>query len=457
MTLVGIDIGTTTLSGLALDLSTGAILGLEQQANAFALPSREPDESLQDPEGILEACRQMLQRLLQAGRQPAGIGVTGQMHGILYVDGAGRALGPLYTWQDGRGEREYAGGLTYAQHAAQVTGASLATGMGVVTHFWNLRNGCVPRRAARVCTIADFVAMRLTGAEEPVTDASNAASLGCFDAERLAFRAAAVERIGMSPALLPRVVRDYPAMGSGPRGVPVFVPVGDNQASVLGAVRDLPRSAHVNIGTSSQINVYADRCSPLPGVDLRPFPFRGCILVGAGLCGGRAYSLLHDFFARTLRLFSAPVPPDALWEALNAVTPESLPNPHRLVVDARFQGTRSDPSIRGRVEGLGPENFTPEHLIVGLREGVAAELYNEFRNFGAAATRVETLVGSGNGVRLNPDLRRAFEQSFGMPMRVPTHREEAAFGAALLAGVAAGVLPDLNAAGRLIRYEEDVG
>jgi sedoheptulokinase len=301
--------------------------------------------------------------------------------------------------------------------------------MGVVTHFWNLHNGRVPE---------------------------DAASLGCFDLKGLRFRTEAAEQLEMSPKIFPRPALDYPALGAGPGGAPVFVALGDNQASLLGAVRELSRSVHVNIGTGSQISMFAQRYVPAPGIDVRPFPFGGHVLVGAGLCGGRAYSLLHDFFERALRLFT-PGAADAVWEAMNAVTPESLPNPRRLVVDTRFQGTRSDPSIRGSISNLAPETFTPEHLIVGLREGMAAELFGHYQSFGAAARNVDTLVGSGNGIRLNPELRRTFELKFAMPMRAPRHREEAACGAARLAGVAGGLLADLGAAGQLIRYDTEGG
>jgi sedoheptulokinase len=145
----------------------------------------------------------------------------------------------------------------------------------------------------------------------------------------------------------------------------------------------------------------------------------------------------------------------ATWELMNEVGPESLPGSGRLAVDTRFSGTRADPGLRGGIGNMGPETFTPEHLIVGVREGIAAELFGFYERFGPDATRnVNTLVGAGNGIRLNPDLRRALQQRFGLRMRVPAHREEASFGAALLAGVAGGVLPDLPSAGSLIRYDD---
>ena len=62
------------------------------------------------------------------------------------------------------------------------------------------------------------------------------------------------------------------------------------------------------------------------------------------------------------------------------------------------------------------------------------------------------LIGAGNGLRENAVLAGIVADAFAMPMRFPRHREEAAYGAALIAAIGAGVFPDVAAAGRLIRY-----
>jgi sedoheptulokinase len=451
--LAGLDIGTSTICGLLLEESTGEILSVESEPNSFGLPGSQPDEDLQDPEAILAASQRTLGRLLGGKARVEAFGLTGQMHGILYVDRQGRAVSPLYTWQDGRGERELSGGKSYAAFLSERLGTSVSTGMGGVTHFWLARNGCLPAGAAALCTISDYVAMRLAGASAPLLDSTMAASLGCFDLRELRFRSGDLERLELGPVLFPKVALDYPALGRGPGGAPVFAALGDNQASFLGSVGDIHRSAMINVGTGSQVSLFTASYPDEPGIDVRPFPFGGYILVGAGLCGGRAYSLLHEFFEQTVRLFTGGQA-GAAWETMNGIGPGSLPGPERLAVDTRFSGIRADPKLRASIGNLSPQTFTPEHLIVGVREGIAAELFGFYQGFGAEARRsIDTLVGAGNGIRLNPELLKALERSFGLPVRVPVHREEAAFGAALLAGLASGILPNLKAAGALIRYQ----
>jgi len=453
MKLVGLDIGTTTISTLALDARTGDVAAVATEPNAATLPPEGQARALQDPRAILTAATCMLDRVLDAFPDVRGVGVTGQMHGILYVDASGEAASPLYTWQDGRGDLPRPDGQTHAAHLSRLVGQPLATGMGVVTHYCNALEGRVPTGAAALCTIGDYVAMRLAAARVPVMDATNASSIGGFDALRSAFRLEALKGAGIGTRLLPRVATDYPALGEVRPKVPVYPAIGDNPASFAGSVRELHGTALANVGTGSQLSVWMEDPFEAPGIDARPFPFGGFLAVGAGLCGGRAYALLAEFFRRTIRLFTG-ASGEGIWDVMNAVDETTLPG-GRLSVDTRFSGTRADPATRGSVSNLGVDTFTPEHLVAGVRDGIAAELVGFLEKLPEATRRgIARLVGSGNAIRLNSALRAAFERRFGMPMAVPAHREEACYGAALLAGVAGGTFADLAAATALVRYQD---
>jgi sedoheptulokinase len=458
---MGLDIGTTSICGLVLDPASGEVAARVTAANASAIAARAPGDSLQDPDVIVSIANGILQRFFRRFRDVSAIGITGQMHGILYVDAHGLACSPLFTWQDGRGDRDRGPGSTYASYLSERLASPVSTGMGFVTHFVNRELGLVPSDAAMVCTAADYVAMRLTGARVPVMDVTNAASLGCFDLEAGDFDRASMESLGIDPGLFPRPAAGrregrpaagYPTIGEAAPRVPIMAALGDNQASFLGSVRDAASSILVNVGTGSQISIFTSHPVAGPVISARPYPFGGFLAVGAALCGGRANAMLRGFLQRTLRLFGGR-PERVTWEAMNEITDADLDTTERLTVDARFAGTRHDPSVRGSIRNLGPGTFTPEHLIVGIREGIVGELLDFYDVLpGAERSGKSSLVGSGNGLRLNPALRRAFERRLRMPMSVPAHTEEASFGAALLAGVAAGIIPDLAAAGRLIRF-----
>ena len=474
MKFLGLDVGTTTICGAVVNAADGRVVFLQTEGNAAGIPPRAPWESIQDPDGTVRIARGILAKALEAHQDIGGIGIACQMHGVLYVDGAGNAASPLYTWQDGRGDLPFEGG-TYASFVAAAVGWPAATGMGAVTHFANARMGLVPKSAAFLCTIGDYLALKLTVRRTPLLDVTIAASIGGFDLEKLAFARPELRAIGSDPSFFPEVTQtstvlgELQTTGTGPASersgmrprarpgarrtaIPVFPAIGDNQASFLGAIADRKRMALVMVGTGTQISVFLDTFRRREGIDLRPLPFGGYIGVGAGLWGGRAYAALREFFRQTVLAVTgqdAEIP----WDVINRMSPPDDTEPLR--VDTRFSGTRVTPSIRGSISNIGLSNLTPQHFASGIRDGMVSELLG-FYGLLSPSERdgINTLVGSGNAIRRNDSLRRAFEKGFRAPLLVPRPDEETAFGAALMAGVASGVIPDLAAAGSLIRYEE---
>lgn len=128
------------------------------------------------------------------------------MHGMLYVNVEGNVVSPLYTWQDERANQTYKENKTYAEYLSDATGYSLATGYGLVTHFYNIENNIVPEGASRLCTIMDYIVMKLCKNTQPLVDYSNAASLGFFDIENLKFDTDALDKIGIDTSVLPETV-----------------------------------------------------------------------------------------------------------------------------------------------------------------------------------------------------------------------------------------------------------
>lgn len=104
MKIMGIDIGTTTVSIVLTDTETGKLLARETVEHNSFLQSSRPEQRIQDPGQIYEIVRELLAKMQEEHGLPDGIGFTGQMHGMLYVDASGMAVSPLYTWQDGSGE-----------------------------------------------------------------------------------------------------------------------------------------------------------------------------------------------------------------------------------------------------------------------------------------------------------------------------------------------------------------
>ena len=426
MNILGLDIGTTTLSAVVLDGGTRAVLQAQTLPGAPFLPTPRGWERAQDADETAARALALIDRLRRENGPLAAVGLTGQMHGVVPLDAAGRAVGPLYTWQDGRGDLDEGDG-PLARRLTDQLGLPLATGYGLVTHAFNRTHG-LNRDAAALATIGAYVGMRLTGRAAPLLHASDAASLGGYRADAYAFdRRAEALAGGALPASTPRGAW----LGETEGGVPVAVSIGDNQASFLGAVEDPGRTALANIGTGAQISACADRYVESPAFDTRPFTAGRYLLVNSPLCGGRSYAMLERFLRACAAL--AGTETDApLYEVMNRLAEET--DSGGLAVDTRFAGTRAEPERRGAITGLSPDNFTPAHFIRATLEGMAGELLEGYRAmlpFLPEPPRL--LAASGNAVRRNPALRHILADAFHLPLALSPWREEAARGAALFA------------------------
>lgn len=429
MKTLGLDIGTTTISAVVYDSTQGVLASRTVNNNSFL--TGKSWERLQDPSVIFHQSVSVIQELLQAYPDVSAMGLSGQMHGILYLDAAGDPVSPLYTWQDGRGDLPHDTSSSWASHLADLTGYHLATGYGLVTHYFNLNHGLVPRNAAKLCTIHDYLAMKFSGGTTPLTEATNAASLGLYDAPNGCFDVAALKKAGIDPAILPEVVRN-PYLGSGMFGIPIFAALGDNQASFLGATGGRTDVLLVNMGTGGQVSLYSPDYLQTQTLETRPFPDGGWLLVGASLCGGRSYALLESFFRETVKMVTGQE--ISAYEAMAKALESSGPLKDYPETVTLFQGTRTNPNLRGSIRNLGADNFTPQHFIYGVMHGMAHELYSMYEAYLATGSKPPVaMIGSGNGLRMNIHLCKVFEDTFGLPLILSENNEEAACGAAIYA------------------------
>ncbi|MBO4417098.1 MAG: hypothetical protein J5801_03125 [Bacteroidales bacterium] len=424
---IGIDIGTSSICGVVYDDVQGQMRA-ETRENSAAITDCVPAWAFrQDAKCILDTVRGLLDELITG--DVASIGICGQMHGMLYIDAAGKPVSPLYTWQDGSAAQPYREGKSYAEWLSAATGYEIATGYGLATHFYNIQTGSVPQSAMQLCTVMDFVAMSLCGKERPVCEPSNAAALGFFDKRSMQFDREVLHKVGIDPALLPDVRPAGTVVGKY-NGIPVFVPIGDNQAAFLGSVQDKTSQIHVTIGTSSQISVYTDDYLEVPSLDTRPLPGGGYILVGAALCGGCSLTLLKDFYKQVVEQITGMQPSDA--EVYDKMSTGAATQTDALAVRTTFEGTRQDASLRGEISGISLRNFTPGRMTTALLKGICQELKDFYDRLPEAVRSGRTeVVGSGNALRKNPLLVKSLSETFGRPVVLTKNQEEAALGAAI--------------------------
>ncbi|MDD3920187.1 MAG: FGGY family carbohydrate kinase [Eubacteriales bacterium] len=449
MDVIGLDIGTSSISAVLVNANTGTLRKVMTLANTAGLSSAQPFEAIQSPKVILDSCQRLVRALADESDGVGSIGIASQMHGILYLGVRGQPVSPLYTWQDERGNCKFDQHETYCEALNRMTGSHIATGYGLATHFYNVRNNLVPPTAACICGIGDYVAAAMTGVSRPVMHRSMAASIGLFNVRESRFNMAVMRRCGIDAELLPAVTAEETVVGYHPSGVPVCCAMGDNQCSVFGACNEIA-TLHINIGTGGQISAIVDEPENAPGMECRPYIGGRYLLVGSPLCSGEAYAILRDFFADTARMLGMEREVD-VYERMQKAAQLAYDSEKRLLADTRFRGTRDNPRIRGRITNISRATFTPEQLVLAILRGIADELHDIYLE--AGISRPAFIACSGNGLRKNIVMRRILADRFGLPLQFPRYQEEAAFGAAIIGAAAAGVLPDLMSAQDLVCYQ----
>ncbi|MGN0873458.1 MAG: sedoheptulokinase [Victivallales bacterium] len=437
MLTLGIDLGTTKTAAVLYDPEKPEA-GCAVSAEHHAASSCTPGCAEQNAEIMYEAVLRLLAELPSRKlTQIKAIGLTGQMHSVVLWNGS--AVSPIVTWQDKR-----ASAAGHLDEFRALSGHPLSDGFGAATLAELVRqNGLRPWQYA--ASPADWLAVRLTGIQKPVMDPTFAASWGIYDCGSGGWDREAAVALNIPDHLLPRIVpsgsttgltRNVPGI---PDGIPVIAPFGDNQASVLGTAQELEQELFLTLGTGAQLSLVvtpeqvADWQIP-PSVELRPFLYGKQLAVTAPLCGGRAWAWLGDLvngFLSSLGL--EPLPEKSLLDRLDALALESEAETG-LRVAPHFLGERYALTERGSISGITLQNFTLPHLAHALASGIVHNLAGSFPpKLYQSRKRV---VGSGNCVRFCRSVQREIELQFQLPLELRSVREEAAVGAAKLAGQA---------------------
>lgn len=474
--VLGIDVGTTSVSVVAIDEGgqLEASVTLPHGANVAALP---PGYAEQAPELLWQAVTTALSQVtdrIHSGDVQA-VGLTGQMHSALLLDDEGAPCSNVITWQDKRSVvREIDDSSVFdvflsriSPDAMEATGCRLAPGYMGTTLFALQQSGEMPANQCSATFVADWIGGRLCD-RPPVTDRSHAASSGLYDFRIDDWSPTLLDAADVNPSWLPDVQPSGAVIGAVSAqvadvtgltvGTKVCNAMGDNQASVLSSLPADEKSLLINIGTGGQIVWRIPAFRRINGMDTRYLPGASTdtgehvfMLVGAGLCGGDAFAWVNRTVRQWLRDFGVETSEEEIWQHLAAQLeniPDDLPP---LSCEPFFVGTRPDPSRRGIFRDVGSANFTPANVARSILQGIADTMQNVFESaVGSRPEPLQEIAMSGNGARQNPLLVEAVSQRFGVPTVVAPCREEAATGAAMLAGVRTGMWPDLGAAQKRI-------
>jgi len=430
--LIGLDVGTSSLKGLAID-ERGALLGEAERGYPFATP--RPGWAEQDPELWWQAAQAVLEEL---GAQRAdGIGLSGQMHGLVALGADDRPLRPAILWNDGRAQREceWIEERVGVGRLIELSGNRALAGFTAPKLLWLAKHEPeVHARIRRVLLPKDYVRLRLCG--EHATDVTDASGTLLFDVAARSWSAELLDALGIDPAWLPVALESSAHSGDSSAGVPVAAGAGDQAAGALGVgVIDQRGPASVVLGTSGVVFAARDRYPAAPDGSLHCF----CHAVPS------AWHVMGVMLsaAGSLRWLADVLGGESDFEALLAEAARWGPGAEGLLFAPYLAGERTphaDPDARGAFVGLSLRHDRGA-LVRAVLEGVAFGLADCFELVQAlgAAPRGARVSGGGSRGDLWCSILAAV---LDLPLERTLVDAGAAYGAAMLGGVAAGVFAD---------------
>ncbi|MGZ4198165.1 MAG: xylulokinase [Solirubrobacteraceae bacterium] len=436
-TVVGIDVGTSAVKGLAVD-ADGTVLARAEADYPLSTPRVGWAE--QDPSDWWEATESVLTRLRGAAGAPAGVGLSGQMHGLVALDAHDEVLRPAILWSDQRTaaecrEIERTIGI---ERLISLTGNRAFPGFTAPKLLWLRRHEPdVYARLARIALPKDYVRLRLCG--EHATDVSDASGTLLLDVARRRWSDEVLSALELELAWLPRVLESPAVSGHTVDNVPVAAGGGDQAAGALGVGVDRPGPISVVLGTSGVVFAALPRFAADSEGRVHAF----CHAV-PGTWHAMAVMLSAAGSLRWLRwVLAAGADYDELTQEAQAWPPGA----EGLVFLPYLVGERTphaDPDARGAFVGLSVRHDRGA-LVRAVLEGVAFGLRDCLDLISELGVRPVIGRVSGGGARSELWLR-IVASVLELPLERVAVDEGAAFGAAILGGVAAGVWPDVQAA-----------
>jgi xylulokinase len=456
--LLGLDIGTTGARAIAVDES-GAVIA--EASAEYPLYTPRPGWTEQHPEDWWRAAREVLSRVAaDIGGRAVGVGLTGQMHGSVFLDRTNAVVRPALLWNDQRTARQCAE-ITErvgADRLVRITGNPALTGFQAPKVLWlRVEEPQNYRRLAHVLLPKDYVRLQLTG--EMATDASDASGTLLLDVARRDWSTEILGRLEIPVEWLPRVYEGPEATGQLRKdvaeelGLPVGIPVaaggGDNAAAAVGTGIVVEGLVSSSIGTSGVVFAHAQTFTPDPSGRVHAF----CHAVPG------EYHLMAVTLAAggSLRWWRTVLGAARSYDELAELARGAPPGGEGLLFLPYLTGERTphlDSSARGAFFGL-TARHTAAHLTRALMEGVVFSLKDGLEIIRGLGVPIEQVRAIGGGAR-SAFWRQLQADIYGLPIHRTEAEEGPAYGAALLTGVAAGCYRDVAEACARVRLRGEV-
>lgn len=459
--LIGIDLGTSGTKTVLFDEKGNSVASATQE-----YPMYQPQNGWaeQFPGHWWNACITTLRQVMEeSGISPekvAGIGISGQMHGLVMLDGQGEVLRNSILWCDGRTTEECAEitGIVGAQRLIDITANPALTGFTAGKILWVRKHEPeLYAKCRHILLPKDYLRYKLCGVF--ATEVSDASGMNLLDVPKRRWSNEILQKLEIDPEWLPSmhesqevtgyVTQEAAAQTGLAAGTPVVGGAGDNAAAAIGTGVVQSGKAFTTIGTSGVIFAHSNTvtidpkgrvhtfCSAVPGA----WTVMSCTLAAGG-----SLQWFRNNFCMAEMQTAIGMGKDPYY--LMDMQAERVPiGADRLLFLPYLMGERSpllDPDARGVFFGLSGMH-TRQNMLRAVMEGVVyslRECLDVLREMGVPFTEM-LATGGGGSSRL---WRQMMADVYGCPVVTIDNKEGPALGAAILAGVGTGVYTSVQQA-----------
>ncbi len=459
--LIGIDVGTSATKTVLFD-ETGRVTASVSKSYPLYQPQNGWAE--QRPEDWRDAVLETVARVTSESGVKAedikGIGISGQMHGLVMLDEAGEVIRPSIIWCDQRtgAEVEEMLEIMPRERWIELTANPPLTGWTAAKILW-VRNHEPENysRCRHILLPKDYIRYILTGVF--ATEVSDASGMQLLDVPGRCWSKEVLKALQIDEALLGTVYESCEATGTllpavaerlglSPDTV-VAGGAGDNAAAAVGTgvVRD--GTAFTTIGTSGVVFAHSSKIAIDPKGRVHTCC---CAVPGAwhimGVTQGAGLSLkwFKDQFCQDY-VAEAEKQGCDVYDLINQDVAEIAPGSDRLIYLPYLMGERTphlDPDCRGVFFGLSAIH-TKKHLLRAVMEGVSYSLCDCNEILEEMGVKVSRMMACGGGGK-SPNWRQMLADLYECDVKTVVQDEGPALGVAILAGVACGIYESVEAA-----------
>ncbi len=452
---LGIDIGTSSTKATIIDCY-GKIHGIGQKEYTISMPKADWCE--QDTEVWWEAVLECVHNALKVSKinpfEVCGIGLSGQMHGIVVLDHVGKVLRPAIIWSDQRSSlqvQKYKEEIG-KKRLGELCANPVATGFAGPSFLWLKENEPeIYEKTAVIMQPKDYVRYKLTGLI--ATESTDACGTLLFDTANGVWSESMCEVLGLDINKLPHVYKPWEKAGllteeaalkmGLKKGITIAYGGADQPMQAIGNGIIQPGTVSVTIGTGGQ--VFTPIHSPKYDPELRMHTFCHAIentwnVLGATMAAGLSLKWLRHEILGNINYKEL----DELAGSVSAGSEGLLFLPYLVGERTPYM----DSKARGVFIGL-TLRHTRSHMIRAVMEGVTMALWQSINIFHELELPIDCIIASGGGAN-SKVWRQIMADILEYPISITAATEQACVGAAIMGSVANGAFESVESAVKAI-------